>query len=664
MQPETKRADKASEVLRSPLQRYRQAKAVAAIRKRKQNGRAPLSYSQRQIWLHSQLAGDALIYNEPITIYRDGELDVAALERAFTEIVRRHEAWRTTFHWNGDEGVQVVHDAPDRVKIPIADLRGHPKAEEEVLRIATEDAHRPFDLAEGPMYRLRVLQLADDEYRLYIALHHIIFDGVSLYRVLMPELLALYQSFSKNESPQLDELPIQYADYAAWQRESMKEIPPDRLSYWENALADLPTVDLKTDRPRPPVQTYAGAMEMFQVSHETSAALKALGQEQHAAPFVVIGAAFMTLLNGWTKQEDIVIGGISGGRERIETLNLLGCFLNTIPIRCAFSKEDPFVDLLSRTRSATLNALSNEVPFELLVQRFGRDRDPSRSPLFQILIVMEPPLEPLPAGWRFAYMDVKSETTKFDLQLGLEDRDGRFAGSFIYNTDLFDRETIEPLKLRWLRLLDQIAAAPAKRIRELVDTVWQETASLPPAEWSGTRTNYPRDLAVHQVFEQQAQRTPNAVAVVFGESQLSYAELNQRANHLARRLQASGVTTGAPVGVWMERSLEMIVALLAVLKAGSAYVPLDPSYPVERLKLMIDDIETPVILTQLKFKEQIAALNQKATMICLDEEDLSMQPVQIFHLRPRRRTLLTSFTLRDRLGCQRELPCLIELLLG
>ena len=623
MKPNEQQAGKMSGTRRALLQRYLNQAKPAGIPKRKGSGSAPLSYSQRQIWLHSQLAGTALIYNEPITIYRDGTLDVVALERAFTEIVRRHEAWRTTFEWNGDEAVQIVHDAPKQVPIPVVDLRAHPQPEEEALRLATQDAHQPFDLARGPMYRLRLVRLRDDKHRFYITLHHIIFDGVSLYRVLLPELLSLYEAFARNESPRLNELPIQYPDYAVWQRDSIKEIPPDRLLYWKTALADLPVVDLKTDRPRPAVQTYPGAMEIFRVSPETSAALRLLGQTQRAAPFTVIAAAFMTLLHGWTDQEDLVIGGISSGRDRAETLNLLGCFLNTIPIRAEFSKQDRFLDLLGRVRAATLNALSNEVPFELLVQKFARDRDPSRAPLVQILIVMEPPLDPLPKGWRFAYMDVKAETAKFDLQLGLEDREGGFAGSFIYNTDLFERATIESLKSRWLKLLDLIAAAPTRTVGELVASIWQEASRMPPIEWNGVRTNYPRGTPIHKVFEQQVQATPDAVAVVFGNSQLSYIELNRRANQLARAIQRHGIKRGAPVGVYMERSMEMVVALLAILKAGGAYVPLDPTYPVERLRLMIDDTKAAVILTQSKIKNDIADVARTTTILSVDTESFS-----------------------------------------
>src|ERR1700731_2717158 len=436
------------------LQRYLRGAGVESgarptvIPRRKGSGPAPLSYSQQQIWLHSQMAGDALIYNEPITIHRHGELDRAALVRSFLEIVHRHEEWRTTFEWKGDQPIQIVQPPPTDIEIPFVDLREIPAAEREreAIRLATADALLPFDLAKGPMYRMRLARLSDDQHRLFITLHHIIFDGVSLYHVLLPELLALYDGFSKNESPALAELPIQYPDYAVWQRDSIKEISPDHLSYWQRVCDDLPVLDLPTDHPRPPSQTYAGAMETFQISAPTAAALRILAHEQGVTPFTTMTAAFMALLHGYTGQEDLVIGGVSSGRHHKETMSLLGCFLNTVVIRCAFSKNLPFTEMLARVRGATLDALSHdEVPFEMLVQQFATKRDPCRAPLVQVLIVVEPPLDPLKEGWAFTHMDVETGTAKFDLQLGLDDRAEGLPGRFIFKTALFERPTLDIL---------------------------------------------------------------------------------------------------------------------------------------------------------------------------------------------------------------------------
>jgi amino acid adenylation domain-containing protein len=610
---------------------------AAAIPKRNASRPVPLSYSQQQIWVHSQLAGESLIYNEPVTIRREGELNIPALERSFAEIVRRHEAWRTTFLWDGNQAVQIVHPAPARIEIPRIDLRAHPQPEQEALRLATEDAHQPFDLARGPMYRLRLVRVGDMEHRLFLTLHHIIFDGVSLYRVLLPELLTSYEAFAKNESPVLNVLPIQYPDYAVWQRDSIKEISQEQLSYWETICDDLPVLELKTDHPRPAMQTYAGAMSVFQLSPATTAALKVLSQEQGATLFMTMTAAFMTLLHGYTGEEDIVIGGVSSGRDHVETEGLLGCFMNTLVIRCAFSRDLPFAELLSRARHATLGALSHgEVPFELLVQKFARHRDPSRAPLVQALIVVEPPMTPLKEGWAFTYMDVDAGTAKFDLQLGLDDRPAGLTGNFIYNTDLFERETIEVLKSRWLQLLDRIAVTPTQRVRDLTAAVFREASPARNAEqqklladWNNTRTNYPRDAAIHQVFEEQARRTPSSVALVFEDARVTYDELNRRANRLARRLQKLGVRRDLPVGVCLDRSPEMVTALLAVLKAGGAYVPLDPAYPAERLSLMIDDTGMAVVLTHTRVRDRCADTSRatipNVQMLCIDAEDFSSE---------------------------------------
>jgi amino acid adenylation domain-containing protein len=638
MQPERKATAEVSEARRTLLRRHLSGEVIenrtkaSAIPRRNGSDPAPLSYSQQQIWLHSQMAGESLIYNEPVTIHRHGELNFSALERSFLEIVRRHEAWRTTFEWHGDQPVQIIHPVPPDIEIPFTDLREISPAEREreSIRLATADVLQPFDLTKGPMYRMRLVRFGDKEHRLFLTLHHIIFDGVSLYRVLLPELQTLYEAFTENDVAVLGELPIQYSDYAAWQRASIKRIPPEHLSYWQSICNDLPLLNLRTDHPRAVSQTYAGAMETFQISTSTAAALKVLSQEQGATPFMTMTAAFMALLHGYTGQEDIAIGGVTSGRNYKETMDLLGCFLNTVVIRCAFSNDLPFTEVLARVRGVTLEALSHdEVPFEMLVQELAYQRDPSRAPLVQVLIVVEPPMAPLKEGWAFTHMDVETGTAKFDLQLGLDDRPEGLTGRFIYNTDLFERRTIEILKSRWLELLDCIATAPTQRIRELTATVWPDISpdckrQMPLVEWNDTRTNYPRQATIHEVFEEQARQTPSAIAIIFGGVQLSYAELNRRANRLAKLLRKLAVGRDVPVGVCMERSAEMIIALLAVLKAGGAYVPLDPTYPTERRALMIEDTVMPVILTDTENRCASASLTgPKQHLLCIDAEDFA-----------------------------------------
>jgi len=604
----------------------------AAIPKRHGSGPAPLSYGQRQIWIHSQHAGKTLIYNEPVTIHRHGELDIAALERSFAEIVRRHEAWRTTFEWNDDQPVQIVHPPPSRIEIPFTDLRALPEAqrESEAIRLATEDALQAFDLARGPMYRPRLVRLGDAEHRLFLTLHHIIFDGVSLYRVFLPELQTLYDAFSRNESACLGDLPIQHPDYAVWHRELVQRVSPKELPYWKTVLEDLPVLDLKTDHPRPLVQTYAGEMVTMHISSPVAAALKAVSQENGVTLFMTIVAAFTTLLHGYTGQEDIVIGSVSDVRTHNEIHGLLGFFLNTIVIRSRVSGDIPFTDLLARVKSATLGALSHStIPFELLVNEFERERDPSRGPLFQVLISVEPPLTPLKDGWDFTQMDVDTGATKFDLHLELDDRPEGLIGRFIYNTALFERQTIHALKSRWLKLLDLIAAGPARRVRDLADAVCRESRSDPsdPAaqerqrllvEWNQTALAFPREATVAQLFEEQVTRTPEAVALLSDLEAVKYRELNERANQLAHHLRSLGVGPDILVGICLKRSARMLVAILAVLKAGGAYVPLDPAYPKDWLEFILGDAKPPVLLVE--HAPSSARPPEGTHVLCLDSD--------------------------------------------
>ena len=635
MESEVKLTAGLSNARRALLQRYlegaeRQATSLVAIPKRSGSAPAPLSYSQQQIWLHSQLAPEAGIYNEPITIHHHGQLNPLALERSFTEIVRRHEAWRTTFEWSGDQGVQIVQPAPDHIPIPYLDLRNLAEIDRdrEALRRAREDLKRPFDLGRGPLYRMQLIRLTDLDHRLFLTLHHLIFDGVSLYRILLPELQAFYDGIVRGEPVQLPPLPIQYSDYAVWQRDSITEIAPEHFDYWQRVCRDIPVLDLPTDHPRPALPTYSGATEFLQVPSATTSALKRLSDEENATPFMTMVAAFMALLHGYTRQEEIVIGGVTSGRRHVETMGLLGCFLNTLPIRCALSDHLSFTDLLATVRKTTLEALSHdEVPFELLVQRFAPSRDARRMPLLQALIVVEPALDRLKEEWGFSYLDVDPGTAKFDLELGLDDRRGGLTGRFIYNTDIFEKETIVRLKARWLALLDSIAANPQQTLSLLSNNFSPESNETPRTHVS---TSYPRDATVHDLFERRVRLQPSTVALSAGGVQLTYDQLNRQANRLAHRLRKLGVRRDLPVGVWMERSPEAIVALLAILKAGGAYVPLDPGYPVERLAFMMEDTEAPVILTQSDIAHRATGLVQteenKRKFICLDAGILGNEP--------------------------------------
>ena len=570
------------------------------ITRRSSEGRVPLSYRQEQIWLHAQMAPDMPVYNEALTIHRSGPLDVAALERSLNEILRRHEAWRTTFAIVDGEPVQVIQ--PElTISLPVADLRGlaEAKREKEALRLATEDARQLFNLARGPLLRTRLVRLSDEEHRLFLVLHHIVFDGISIYRVFLPELMTLYDAFSTGKPSPLPEPVLQYPDYALWRRQWLQgDILAEQTAYWRQQLGgELPVLQLPTDHPRPPVQTFRGAMQKLHVRKEVAEALKRLSQRQGVTLFMTLMAAFDALLYRYTGQDDLLVGCATAGRNRSEIQHLMGYFLNTVVLRTDISGNPSFLELLTRVKQVTLGALANEeVPFEHVVKELDPRRDVSRSPLIQVLFSLEPPLPNLATGWKLTRMDVDTGATKFDLYLELDDRPEGLVGRFTYSTDLFDSATIARMVRHWERLLESILAHPELPVAELPLLTESERHQL-FTDWNDTRAEYP-PLCIHELFEAQAERTPEAVAAMFDRQHLSYRELNQRANQLAHHLRSIGVGPETLVAICVERSLEMLVGLLGILKAGAAYVPLDPAYPAERLALMLDDAEPAVVLTQ------------------------------------------------------------------
>jgi Condensation domain len=437
---------------------------------------APVSYGQQQIWLHSQFSSNVQLYNEPVTVHRLGPFDRRAFERAFTEIVRRHEAWRTTFGWKGAELVQRIQPPPGRIEIPYEDVSTVPAEarEEAALKFAAADAMAPFDLAVGPMYRPRLIRFSEEEHRLYLGLHHIIFDGVSLYRVFLPELQALYDAFSQGKpSPLADDLPLQYADYAIWHRQWVETIAPRQLAYWREKLKDVVRRDiLPTDHPRTAAPSFRGAMEKLALDAEVSAALKALGRRSGFTLFMTLLATFHLLIWAYTREDDLVIGSTSAGRSRSETDNMLGFFLNTIVLRTDMSGDPTFPELMRRGREELLNSLANDgIPFEQLAGKLAPQREGVKNPFFQVLFSFEPPLAPLQPSWKFTQMDIETGAAKFDLHLELDERPDGIIGRFIYNSDLFERKTIEGMLHTWRNIVHQVVADPERRISELVSEI-------------------------------------------------------------------------------------------------------------------------------------------------------------------------------------------------
>jgi surfactin family lipopeptide synthetase A len=561
---------------------------------------APLTYAQQQLWLHSQLAPHSALYNEPFTVRHRGALDVRTLEGAFKEIIRRHEAWRTVFPVIDGEPIQRVLP-PFEVKLAEIDLRSlHPdEREKESIRLATADARQPFDLEIGPLFRAKLVRLTDDEQRLYVTLHHLIFDGFSGYRVFLPELVALYNAFSKNEPSPLPDLPFQLADYALWQRGQMEGSTYDSdLHYWRRRLAGpLPSLNLPVAHAAPPVQSFAGAMHSMLLPQSLSESLRELCQHEGVTLFMALLAAFKVLLYRYSGQEDILVGSNTAGRHYPGTENLLGYFLNTIPLRTNLSGDPTFRELLERGRALTLEALSHDaVPLDRLVAELCTERDPHRNPLFQILFSLEPPLATVSAEWDLTCIEVETGATKFELCMVIDDRREGLLCRLIYNTALFDAEMIARMAGHWQTLLESIVHDPTQRISEYPLLTRPERDQL-VVEWNRTTTSYAAVTVQEQIFD-QAKLTPARVAVRCGNRELSYQQLAGQAAQLAHKLRKMGVGPNALVALCLNRSPEMVVAILAALEAGGAYVPIDPANPRQRIEFILEDCNPRALLTQ------------------------------------------------------------------
>jgi amino acid adenylation domain-containing protein len=585
-------------------------------------GELLLSFAQARLWFLEQLEPGSSAYNIPAAVRLTGSLDVAALEQSLNEIFQRHEALRTTFAMVSGEPIQVI--APVKaLTLPLVDLRQLPEAQQEaqVEHLATESAQQPFDLAMGPLLRATLLKLGEAEHVLLLTMHHIVSDGWSM-GVLIRELAALYEAFSSGSPSPLPQLPIQYADFAHWQRQWLQgEVLAAQLSYWQQQLAGAQTVlELPTDRPRPAVQTFRGATQFLTLAEPLSQKLKTLSQRSGVTLFMTLLAAFQTLLYRYTGQEDICIGSPIANRNRSETEELIGFFVNTLVLRTDMSENPSFQELLGRVREVTLGAYAHQdLPFEQLVEALQPERNLSHQPLFQVMFVLQnAPMSALELpDLTLSSLEMESSTAKFDLTLSIEDTEQGLVGSLEYNTDLFDAATISRMLEHFQTLLEGIVANPDQRLSDLPLLTQLERQQL-LVEWNDTQVDYPKHLCIHQLFEAQVERTPDAVAVVFEDQQLTYGELNRRANQVAHHLRSLDVGPDSLVGICVERSLEMVIGLLGILKAGGAYVPLDPDYPSERLAYMLSDSQVPVLLTQEKLMSRLS--EHQARVVCLDKD--------------------------------------------
>ncbi len=581
----------------------------------------PLSSGQHQMWLIDQMTPGNPAYNVPVAYRIRGKLDAPAIGESFNRIISRHESWRTTFRECDDVPAQVIH--PEcRIRVGITDLTHLPDEDREAAfrAMAADEAIRPFDLSSLPLIRVSLFKLGEDDHALLINVHHIVADGSSL-KPLFDELDIAYRAATSGTVPSLPQLDAQFADFALWQNEQLSSSQhAQQLDYWLHRLAgDLPVLDLATDKPRPLRQSFRGSNVGFVIPSQLAHSLGALGHTERCTFFVTIVAAFRVLLMRYSNAGDIVIGTPVASRPLPEFEGLVGNFLNMLAIRGDLSGNPSFVEVLRRSREAVLDALANkDVPFETVVKNLKSHRDPGRNAVFQALIQVLPSVSTRIGELSVSRLEFETRFAQMDLSLHLyEEHDGGYFGQFQFCTDLFAREMIERMSLNFLELLRAIAGAPGQRILDIPIIAEAEKRQL-LVEWNRTAAAFPADQSLRTLIAQQTQRTPDSIAVRFGEVQLTYRELEQRTNQLAGTLRSHGIGPDAIVGICIERSLEMVIAVLAVLKAGGAYLPLDPAYPADRLAFMIRDANPPVLLTQERLVASLPPHGAK--VICLDRD--------------------------------------------
>ncbi|HEV2735895.1 MAG TPA: condensation domain-containing protein, partial [Longimicrobiaceae bacterium] len=577
---------------------------LPAIEPVERTGSLALSFAQQRLWVLEQLGRMNGAYHVRKRLRLRGALDAAALVRALDRIVARHEALRTTFPTvDGGPVQRIAPAAESRFHLPEHDLRGHPEPEAELRRLVAEEAAAPFDLERGPLIRGRLVRLAADDHVLLLAMHHIVSDGWSV-GVLVDELSLLYGAYRRGEGDPLPPLPVQYADYAAWQRRWVDgETLREQADYWTAALAGAPELlELPADHARPARQDFRGASAAVELDAELTAALKALGRRHGTTLFMTLLAGWAATLGRLSGRRDVVVGTPTANRGRREIEGLIGFFLNTLALRVDLSGSPTTAELLRRVRARALEAQQNQdIPFEQVVERAQPARNVAHSPVFQVMFSWQnaprgklelPGLEASPVAG-----PASEGTAKFDLSLELGEADGRIVGRVEYATSLFERATVRRYVGCLSRVLEEMAAGPDRRVEAL--------EVMPAAErrqvletWNRTAAAYPAGACVHELFEAQVKRSPDAVAVEDEGRTLTYSELNARANRLARRLRERGVGTGARVAVFLPRSAELVVAEVAVLKAGAAYVPLDASYPPGRIAHVVADSGSRVVLSR------------------------------------------------------------------
>ena len=595
--------------------------AAEAIPPADRSGPLPLSHAQQRLWFLSRMEGASAAYHIPAAMRLAGPLDRRALERTLQMLVQRHETLRTHFASVDGSPVQVIAERGTPV-LRVVDLSALAAREQEtqLQRDIKDEVARPFDLATGPLMRCSLFRLGEQAHVLVLTLHHIIADGWSI-GVLVREVAALYEAALQSRPNPLPALPLQYADYAQWQRRRVDDPALQRqLDHWKNHLAGAPALlSLPTDRPRPAQQSYAGARLPVRLDAQLSAAVMQLARQAGTTLFMTLQAAWALTLSRLSGQDDVVIGTASANREPESVQGLVGLFATTLPLRLSLAGRPTVLELLAQARQVTQAAFANhDVPFQQMVEALRPERSLGHHPLFQVMLLQNPPLGELKLpGLTLQPLASSADTAQFDLSLALGESGGEITGSLVYASDLFDRTTIERWAGHFANVLRQMSYAPAQACDDIELMGGSERQQVLQG-FNATQTPFPDGLLVHQLFESQARRTPDAMALAFGSDTLSYAALNARANRLAHALRERGVGPDVRVGVCAERSLEMVVGLLGVLKAGGAYVPLDPGYPADRLVYMVTDAAPRLVLAQSALLPRLSGCT--APLLALDDE--------------------------------------------
>ncbi|HEY3566790.1 MAG TPA: condensation domain-containing protein, partial [Thermoanaerobaculia bacterium] len=590
-----------------------------------EDARLPLSFAQERLWFLDRLRPGETLYNLPLVLRLEGELDAAALAAAFGGVVARHEALRTVFAERDGEPVQVILPLGPW-ELPAVDLSGLPAEarEREAARLRQSEAARPFDLSRGPLLRTVLLRLSPGRHDLLMTLHHIVSDGWSM-GVLVREMGALYAAALDGRPSPLPELAVQYADFALWQRRWLTGEALERhTGYWRERLRGLPAdIELPADRPRPAVPSHRGAEHRFALGAGTVAALEALARREGTTPFMVLAASMLALLSRLSGRDDLAIGTPIANRNRAETEGLIGFFVNTLVLRANTSAAAAFHDLLLQVRETTLGAYAHQdLPFEKLIEELQPERDPARTPFFQVLLALQN--APLPAaelpGLTLAGSEPPSREAKFDLTLALVPAAGGITAAIEYATDLFDPPSMIRFAGQWRELLDAALAAPEAPLASLPLLSAAQGHQI-VQEWNDWERQWADDPALHQLFERQADLQPEALAVVGPEGSATFGEMEARANRLAHHLRSLGVRRGDPVGLWMERSLDLPAAVLGILKAGALYVPLDAAWPAERVGTILAGTAAPALIagpsllpTVEAFREHLPSLRHVIAM--------------------------------------------------